>query len=200
MAVAVLPRADRECASGEDADHLTRRPPAATIASYRSRGPRMVTLFLSLLLAANVLGAPPEFELASPQATTRVLVPASEPECVVLAAEDLARDVERITGQRPAMVRRLEACGAQAVVLATAARPGSARLLARFLPDAGEALEGKWEAWRVRTVGAAVGPVRRALVIAGSDVRGTMFGLYTFCEKQLHVDPMHFWADTPPGT
>ncbi|MGN0313908.1 MAG: glycosyl hydrolase 115 family protein [Fusicatenibacter sp.] len=35
------------------------------------------------------------------------------------------------------------------------------------------------------------------LYLAGSDRRGTVYGIYTFCE-QLGVSPWYFWADVPP--
>lgn len=36
----------------------------------------------------------------------------------------------------------------------------------------------------------------RALVIAGSDPRGTIFGIYDVSE-QIGVSPWYFWADVP---
>jgi len=131
------------------------------------------------------------FELASPMQTASVLVPASEPECVRLAAEDLVSDTQKITSRSPAIVRRLEDCGVGSVVLASLDRPESAALLEQLAPGFGDALKGKWEAYRVETVGSR-------LLVAGSDERGTMFGLYAFIEKYLGVDPLAYWASRPP--
>tara|TARA_R110000868_G_scaffold11200_9_gene54940 strand:- start:17141 stop:18997 length:1857 start_codon:yes stop_codon:yes gene_type:complete len=52
-------------------------------------------------------------------------------------------------------------------------------------------LRGKWEAYRVENRG-------NDLIIAGSDERGTMFGIYHFIEKYLEVDPLYFWKDREP--
>ena len=38
--------------------------------------------------------------------------------------------------------------------------------------------------------------VARALVVAGSDKRGTIFGLYEL-SRQIGVSPWHYWADVP---
>ncbi|MDF7807199.1 glycosyl hydrolase 115 family protein [Pontiellaceae bacterium B12219] len=38
-----------------------------------------------------------------------------------------------------------------------------------------------------------------ALVATGSDVRGTIFAIYTFCERVLGVDPMYIFTDNPPA-
>lgn len=37
----------------------------------------------------------------------------------------------------------------------------------------------------------------QALVIAGSDPRGTIYGIYDISE-QIGVSPWYFWADVPP--
>lgn len=52
-------------------------------------------------------------------------------------------------------------------------------------------IEGKWESFKISTVG-------NTLVIAGSDKRGTIYGVYDLCEK-MGVSPWSFWADTQIG-
>lgn len=160
----------------------------------------MRTFTLTLLLVSSLAlpAVAAEFALSTPEATATILVPGGEAECVRLAAADLAGDVERITGRRPAIVERLEDAAPHCVVLLTAAESASAKLLDRFCPGEAARLSGKWEAYRVASVAAEAGPVRHALVIAGSDERGTMFGLYAFAEQYLGVDPLYFWADRPP--
>ncbi|NLX99768.1 MAG: hypothetical protein GXY83_27035 [Rhodopirellula sp.] len=165
---------------------------------------RIAFVLLNLLLATAIasgpaaLAADATFTLAAPDCLATILVPTGEPNCVVLAAGDLAGDVEAITGRRPAIVRQLTDSAADCVLLASVDRPESARLLNGFAPKLNEEIAGQWETYRVRTVAAKAGPVRRALVIAGSNERGTMFGLYAFLEQCLQVDPLYFWADRPP--
>jgi hypothetical protein len=139
-----------------------------------------------------------DFELAAPGRAATILVPPGEPECVRLAAEDLANDVEKIAGQRPRLIARVEDCAANCVIVGSASRAESARLLDRFAPNTADELRGRWEAYRVQSVAARVGPVRSALVVAGSDERGAMFGLYAFIEQRLGVDPLYFWTDREP--
>jgi len=153
-------------------------------------------LFLLLCTTARFATAT-GFELSTPESTATILVPESEPECVCLAAADLAGDVERITGRRPAIVDKLEDCSAHCVVLTTVDRPESAKLLAKFSDDLA-GVEGRWEAYRVASVDGNVGPVGRALLVVGSNERATMFGMYAFAEQYLEVDPLWFWADRPP--
>ncbi len=52
------------------------------------------------------------------------------------------------------------------------------------------AIEGEWEAFTVQNVD-------NTIVIAGSDKRGTIYGIYDLCEK-MGVSPWKFWADATP--
>ena len=57
-------------------------------------------------------------------------------------------------------------------------------------------LPGKWESFVITTVANPVPGVERALVIAGSDKRGTIYGIYELSE-QIGVSPWYWWADVP---
>ncbi|HBX66542.1 MAG TPA: glycosyl hydrolase [Balneolaceae bacterium] len=57
-------------------------------------------------------------------------------------------------------------------------------------------LEGEWEAYQIQVVEDPFEGVEEALVIAGSDKRGTIYGIYEI-SKQMGVSPWHFWADVP---
>ena len=50
-------------------------------------------------------------------------------------------------------------------------------------------LKGKTEKYIIKTIG-------RQLVIAGSDKRGTVYGIYEL-SRQIGVSPWHYWADVP---
>ena len=57
-------------------------------------------------------------------------------------------------------------------------------------------LEGKWEKFVVQVVENAFPGVKKTLVIAGSDKRGTIFGIFEL-SKQMGVSPWYWWADVP---
>lgn len=50
-------------------------------------------------------------------------------------------------------------------------------------------IEGQWESFLIQTVD-------DCLVIAGSDKRGTIYGIYDLSEK-IGVSPWYYWADVP---
>jgi hypothetical protein len=57
-------------------------------------------------------------------------------------------------------------------------------------------IEGKWESTLIQVVSHPLPGVARALVIAGSDKRGTIYGIYDLSE-QIGVSPWYWWADVP---
>ncbi|MEI7733289.1 MAG: glycosyl hydrolase 115 family protein [Verrucomicrobiota bacterium] len=105
-----------------------------------------------------------------------------------LAVEDLISDTRKITGKAPPLVTRADD---NSIVVVSLNRPESSALLEKLAPGFGDGLKGKWEAYRVETVDSR-------LIIAGSDERGTMFGLYAFIEKYIGVDPLYYWSSRPP--
>ena len=59
-----------------------------------------------------------------------------------------------------------------------------------------DAISGKWESFIITTVANPLPGVDQALVIAGSDKRGTIYGIYEISE-QIGVSPWYWWADVP---
>ncbi|KAK3939987.1 hypothetical protein QBC46DRAFT_449891 [Diplogelasinospora grovesii] len=57
-------------------------------------------------------------------------------------------------------------------------------------------IQGKWESFTSQLVKKPVPGCPQALVIAGSDPRGTIYGIYDVSE-QIGVSPWYFWADSP---
>ncbi len=57
-------------------------------------------------------------------------------------------------------------------------------------------MRGQWEAFCLQTVARPAAGVQNALVIVGSDRRGTAYGVFELSE-QLGVSPWYWWADVP---
>lgn len=55
---------------------------------------------------------------------------------------------------------------------------------------------GKWEGFIITTVDKPAAGIKKALVIVGSDKRGTIFGIYDLA-KEAGVSPWNWWADVP---
>jgi hypothetical protein len=57
-------------------------------------------------------------------------------------------------------------------------------------------IAGKWEAFLIQVIENPFPKVDRALVIAGSDKRGTIYGMYDLSGK-IGISPWYWWADVP---
>ncbi len=57
-------------------------------------------------------------------------------------------------------------------------------------------LKGKWESFHVEVILNPFPGVKKALVVVGSDRRGTAYGLFSISEA-IGVSPWYWWADAP---
>ena len=115
---------------------------------------------------------------------------------VLRAASDLQADVERVTGAKPAFVTNLHPSGAVAVIAGTLGKSALIDGMVKSGKIKIDVISGKWESFVIATVDHPMPGVGRALVIAGSDKRGTIYGLYEISE-QIGVSPWYWWADVP---
>ena len=133
------------------------------------------------------------FPLAAAEAAT-ICVDSGDARVVSIAAGLLADDVERLTGLRPALQTELPEEGA-AIIAGTVGQSCLIDSLSgKGLIDV-DALHGKWESYIIQTIHVDGRPL---LVIAGSDRRGTAFGLTSLCEA-AGVSPWYWWADVTPA-
>jgi hypothetical protein len=115
---------------------------------------------------------------------------------VIRAIGDLQADIERVTGRKPSAGSQQPA-SAPLVIIGTVGRNEIIDGLVAAGKLAAEKLTGKWESFVIATVAKPTPGVDRALVIAGSDKRGTIYGIYEV-SRQIGVSPWYWWADAPP--
>lgn len=136
------------------------------------------------------------FTLAAEGSAATICIDTCDARVVTIAAGLLADDVERLTGFRPQIQTSESLPEGPAVIAGTI---GKSFLVDEFskkgLIDT-ESLQGKWESYIIQTV-SIKGRKDPVLVIAGSDRRGTAFGLTSLCET-AGVSPWYWWADVTP--
>ena len=115
-----------------------------------------------------------------------------------IAARDLAADVERVTGRKPASRKTTKGLAENAVLVGTLGRSPLIDQLVKEGRLEARDLQGQWESFIIATVSDPLPGVRRALVIAGSDRRGTAYGVYEL-SRQIGVSPWYWWADVTPA-
>lgn len=105
-----------------------------------------------------------------------------EHSCVRLAVQDFLSDLYKRSGRVAELCTSPEAAN---VLIGTVG-------VTEFGEADVSALRGKEEHFSLI-------PFERGLLIAGSDKRGTMWGIYECCKRYLHVDPLYLWTDHEPG-
>jgi hypothetical protein len=128
-----------------------------------------------------------------------VLVDANDYPVVSLAANLYADDVERVTGKRPLVgsSNTIAQTNSQTIIAGTL---GHSVLIDRLAAQGRlkrlAEIKGHWEASLAQIVDNPLPGVERALVLVGSDRRGTAYGLMRLSEK-IGVSPWYWWADVP---
>jgi hypothetical protein len=161
-------------------------------------------MYLSSPVQGHGLGEPryvsikPEagaFALADHQSAVPLLVSNDDWPGVIRAASDLSTDIDRVTGVQPALLHTAaDVHNGDAVLIGTIGRsPLIDDLVRRHKLDV-SGITGKWETAVTTIVEHPMPGVRRALVVAGSDKRGTIFAIYDLSE-QIGVSPWYWWAD-----
>lgn len=147
--------------------------------------------------------APGDFPLCHHQSVAPLVVDAHDFPGVRRAARDLQEDLYRVTAHRPLLIlpeattSAWPAAGQSNLVLVGTL--GHSELIDR-LARAGKigiaGIQGQWEASFLQVVPQPWPGVASALVIVGSDQRGTIYGLYALSE-QIGVSPWYYWCDVP---
>jgi len=137
------------------------------------------------------------FPLVRSAEAASIYIDAHDAEVVRVAADALARDVQNITGVVPQLRTSGESLTGYSVIVGTLGHS----LLVDQLAVAGqidlESLKGQRETFAIGVVDKPFGKKGKALVIAGSDRRGTAYGVFELSRK-LGVSPWYWWADVPP--
>jgi hypothetical protein len=116
---------------------------------------------------------------------------------VVRVASDLQSDIVRVSDAKPVLEHELAHPSQNTILIGTLGRSAVIDQLARERRIDVADIAGKWEASLIQVVSQPLPGVDSALVIAGSDKRGTIFGAYDLSE-QMGVSPWYWWADVPP--
>ncbi len=141
-------------------------------------------IFVMLLLSFSVKAK--DFELLKNGLAIAKLNLISKDSALVYAKNDFLSDLQKITGNKVSQTL------ASKVFIAKVADIDFVNdVVFKNLTNLKGNLTGKWESYQVFTKDGN-------LYIIGSDLRGTMWGMYHFMEKYLGVDPMYLWTGKTP--
>lgn len=150
------------------------------------------------LLAQTGTSAGSNFTITTSTNATPIYISNHDYAGVRLAVNNLQTDIERVSDLKPTIVNKLPVDKKAEVIIIGAV--GSSDLIDHLVSskklDVSD-VTGKWETYVIQVIEKPFKGIDRALVIAGSDKRGTIFGVYEI-SKQIGVSPWHWWADVAP--
>jgi hypothetical protein len=136
------------------------------------------------------------FTLFSAGKATTLFVSSRDYPGVIRALNDLKTDIYKVTETEPAVAFEKIPSEKEVVIVGTIGKsPIIDRLVQNRKLDVKD-IAGKWETFIIQTIEKPLTGIDKALVIAGSDKRGTIYGIYDVSE-QIGVSPWYWWADVP---
>ena len=143
--------------------------------------------------------------------SSRIVLDGADWAGVIRTAQDLAKDFGRITGVNGTVVlmNGTFTNGSQPLVPQSGDGPtimagtiGKSKLIDSMVSSGKinvSEIQGKWESFSSQLVANPIPGVKSALVIVGSDKRGSTYGMYDISE-QMGVSPWYWFADVAPKT
>jgi hypothetical protein len=116
--------------------------------------------------------------------------------CVARALKHFQADIRRVTNKEPKLSLDKIPSSKEIVLIGTLGKNPLIDKLVQEKKLNVSGIKGKWETFLIQVVEKPFPKVERALVIAGSDKRGTVFGMFDISEK-IGVSPLYWWADVP---
>lgn len=160
-----------------------------------------LTLYLSIIsltcFAADTFVVftpePHHFPLITKGTPCSIVMDTAEDEGVKMAISNLQQDIRQVCNNQPALLNNIPA--KRCVIIGNYHSAIIQKLIAAGKIDK-EQLINKNEKFLLQVIAKPADGVDEALVIAGSDKRGTIYGIYEL-SKQMGVSPWYWWADVP---
>lgn len=139
------------------------------------------------------------FTIARESHVSNIYVSEEDYPGVIRVADILKSDIQKVTDKEPQLVVINSESFLKEKEIILIGTIGNNRLIDNLVSenkiDVND-IAGKWESFLIQVVENPFPNVAKALVIAGSDKRGTIFGMFDLSEK-IGVSPWYWWADVP---
>lgn len=161
-----------------------------------------ILIYLLLIVCVNAFSANQfvvfqkknnSFPLVQNKKIVNILLDSKDQKGINLAVENLREDCNRVFGLKPHLMT--DVLESNCIIVGSLNSIYVQQLIKNKKLDKKELLS-KNEKYIITTVEQPFEGVENALVIAGSDRRGTIYGIYEL-SKQLGVSPWYWWMDVP---
>ncbi|KJD34829.1 hypothetical protein PK35_02870 [Tamlana nanhaiensis] len=154
---------------------------------------KALAVFLLFQSCAKVL-TENNFEIITPEHQATILYDEKGSDLDSIAANLLAKDIFMVTNYRPKVVNSIDEVNGNVIVIGEI----QSKLVNTFLKNSqiSEDFKNQWESYTYQTVANPNGKIEKAFIIAGTNPRGTAYGVFNI-SKKMGVNPWYWWADVP---
>ena len=134
------------------------------------------------------------FAIISPQGSASIVYDAQDDSLVQKTAALFQKDIEMVSGKKVGIATT---ASAKNIILIGSIE--KSQLIKQLVAEKKLVISGlrnKWEGYQIQLIKSPFKGVDNALVIAGSDRRGTAYGVFEV-SQQIGVSPWWWWADVP---
>jgi hypothetical protein len=151
------------------------------------------TVLFSLLVLPGICRSQ-SFSFTDKEKGLQIVYSPQGPKLDSIAAHLLANDIKMVTGNQPAVITGMAHARGNIIVIGNIISP----LIQPFkLPKQVHCdVKAHAESYQINVIDTPASKVSKALVIAGSDARGTAYGVFSI-SKKIGVSPWYWWADVP---
>jgi hypothetical protein len=136
------------------------------------------------------------FPIVIDKSTACIFFDSTDFEVVKKTTKLFAADIKRVTDKMPEIVFSESQFNNNIIIIGTI---GKNRLIDELVTAKKlivDSIRNQWERFIIKTIENPFPKVQHALIIAGSDRRGTAYGVFTISEA-IGVSPWYWWADVP---
>lgn len=136
------------------------------------------------------------FPLVDSGKAAQLVIDTQDEDVIGISASAFAEDIKLVTNVKPQVVNEINE-GTFPVIIGTLGKSSFINQLASTGKIKTEEVEGKWETFCITVVNKPFNGIDKAIVIYGSDSRGTAFGVFEL-SRMIGVSPFVWWADVSP--
>ena len=137
------------------------------------------------------------FPLVKDYQATSILIDNADAKIVSIVANAIASDIELVTAAKPLVETNIKNNNSYLIIAGTIGKSAAIDEMVKTNKLDVSKIRNKWESFTITTINSPIKGIQQALVIAGSDPRGTAYGLFEL-SKAAGVAPWVWWADVVP--
>lgn len=136
------------------------------------------------------------FPLVATGKAAQLVIDTDDEDVVSIVANAFCEDIKLVTDVKPEVINQIHK-GGYPVIIGTLGKCSFINQLESTGKIQTAEVKGKWETFSISVVDKPFEGIDQALVIFGSDARGTAFGVFEL-SRMIGVSPFVWWADVTP--